>query len=479
MTENPPRLAGPGPRGYPFTAARRGAVALGLCGAVMLVCFALMTRLDHFTREGHAYLGYFYGAFALYGLALLILARLAARTGRVLLLIGVFAVLFRTVLWLAEPSLSTDVWRYIWDGRLIDHGVNPYVYRVDAPQLDWLATPLRQRIDHAWMATPYPPAAELVFAGAGRVWPDHPATLQIVFTLFDLGAAVVIVALLREYDRPDTWVLLYLWNPLVVVESAHGAHVDSMMAFFSLLALYWLVRGQKTASAAALALATLTKLIPALLLPVFVVRWGLKRTLLYGLLVALCFVPFLGAGLGVSGASDGTGLFGAVRIYTTQWKTNDGLFYWLVQAVTPYTADPIGLSRRIAQAAVGLAGGVVLLRSFRHRTPPVIAQAAGLISVYLLLSAAMFPWYLVWLIALLPLLPWDQDKPTALFVAGWLYFSAAVNLSYLFYLDPAHPGEIMWVRYVEYVPLLALLSAALGLRLAPDLRTRFDRRQAP
>ena len=47
---------------------------------------------------------------------------------------------------------------------------------------------------------------------------------------------------------------------------------------------------------------------------------------------------------------------------------------------------------------------------------------------------------------------------------GWTYFSGAVNLSYLYYIDPGTPGEIEWVRRVEYLPLLVLLAAALILK---------------
>ena len=51
-----------------------------------------------------------------------------------------------------------------------------------------------------------------------------------------------------------------------------------------------------------------------------------------------------------------------------------------------------------------------------------------------------------------------------------VYFSAAVNLSYLFYLDPATPREIEWVRRVEYWPLFALLALAVALKFRRQRR---------
>ncbi|MFQ5342225.1 MAG: hypothetical protein ACE5F6_11835, partial [Anaerolineae bacterium] len=332
--------------------------------------------------------------------------------------------------------------------------------------------PSRQRVDHAWMATPYPPASELTFATVYRLAPENPTAMQIVFTLFDLATAVVLVQILRRLRIPEERVLIYAWNPLIVVEFAHSAHVDSLMTLWGMLAIYWLIAGHRTRSAVALALATLTKFVPALLLPVFVRWWGVKRTLLYGGLVGLAFVPFLGAGLGLGGGAQGTGLFGALRVYATQWKTNDGLFFWLVRALDARVNDPLPAAKVVVLLTLLMLGLAVLLRSGGGE-PAVIGRAVLLLSAYLLLTPAMFPWYLTWLIALLPLLPLRRSLAALTFAAGWLYFAAAVNLSYLFYLDPANPREYEWIRRTEYLPLFAALVVAVVL-YGRERRTKGD-----
>jgi hypothetical protein len=263
--------------------------------------------------------------------------------------------------------------------------------------------------------------------------------------------------------------VIYAWNPLTVVEFAHSAHVDSLMALLSMLAIYWLVAGHYTRSAVALALATLTKFVPALLLPIFVRRWGIGRTLLYGALVIGAFVPFLDAGLGLGSDEVGTGLVGTLRVYTTRWKTNDGLFFWLVRTLDGHARDSVQTGKLIALLFIAGLGLLLLWRSEpgQEKTAPqtVIGHAALLLSAYLLLTPAMFPWYLTWLIALLPALPLRRRWATRAFVVGWLYFSAAVNLSYLFYLDPDNPGEREWIRRTEYLPLFALLTVGLVLHI--------------
>jgi alpha-1,6-mannosyltransferase len=461
------------PRDPPPTAHQIGLI---VSGAGMLICFIAMTRLDHFTRQGTVYLALFFAAFLFY----LAAAALTWRRPAPLALIFAAALLFRAPLWFTEPSLSTDVWRYLWDGHLVTNGANPYAERVDSPALDPLNVPLREHVEHGWMATPYPPAAVAVFGGVDALIPGSPTAMQVTFSLFDLATGLLIARLLRRLGRPPGRALLYLWNPLIVVEFAHGAHVDALMAFLVVLALSLLLARRHTWSAVALALAVLVKLVPLILLPVFVRRWGVWRTLMFALILALGFVPFAGAGLGL-GPGAATGLFGAARIYAAGWRTNDGLFYWLAQTLDPLTSDPVLAAKLAGLLALGGLGLWVMIHSVARSGPEThrgdgsadrtLIHAALLIAAYLLISPAVFPWYLAWLLALLPLLPLRADPAARAFAAGWIVFSATVNLSYLFYLDPAHPHEIMWVRPVEYLPLFAFLIAALALAAGRDHRS--------
>ena len=51
-------------------------------------------------------------------------------------LIVIFALFFRIVLWLSPPTLSDDIYRYLWEGRLVSMDINPFEYAPDAPQLE-------------------------------------------------------------------------------------------------------------------------------------------------------------------------------------------------------------------------------------------------------------------------------------------------------------------------------------------------------
>jgi hypothetical protein len=430
-----------------------------ISGAGIALCTLAMSTLEHFTIQGIRYLEWFLAAFALYLLAV------------ILILIFTIALLQRASLWGSEPTLSNDVWRYLWDGRLMTLGVNPYAEPVNSTALEVYDTPVRERVDHNWMASPYPPAAQLVFAGIYSLAPESPTAMQIAFTGFDLATGVVLVLFLQRLNLPSGRVVLYLWNPLIIVEFAHGAHVDSLMTLLVVLSLYLFYTGRQTGSVVALALGTLTKFIPVL--------WGWRRVLLYFAIITLGLLPFLGAGLGLAGELDGRGIFGAVRIYNVSWKTNDGLFYWLARVLEPLSQEPVALARTISLVLMGFVGLWVLNVARREgsASDPVnaIHLCALLISVYVLVSAVVFPWYLTLLLALLPLIRVQNNWPGIAFTMGWLYFSAAVNLSYLTYLDPASPRELEWIRSVEYIPLWIMMMAALFLLG----RARFMPNRAP
>jgi alpha-1,6-mannosyltransferase len=448
-----------------------------MMGGVMLACFVSMTRLEHFTREGTHYLLLLLVAFIAYGV---ITWRVIRDPTVPLLLIVIGAILFRIPLLTSTPTLSTDVWRYVWDGRLINEGVNPYKYRVDSEELADLRTDINPRIEHQWMASPYPPVAQGVFAAGYAILPDNPTVMQFLFMFFDLLTMMLLIHFLRFLERPPALVLLYAWNPLMVVEFAHGAHVDSLMTFLTLLAIYFTVTHQQVRSVLALVLATLTKFIPALLLPIFIMRWGLRKSLLYGVLVGLAFIPFMSAGIN----QDGTGILGAAQIYASEWNTNAGLFYWLAQALQTLSADPGRRARLITRGTLLLGAALIMGYKWsaqqnhdeKSSSTQVVIPAVLLINLYLLLAHAMFPWYLTWLLALIPLLPLKDNPAMRWWAAGWLYFSAAVNLSYLFYLDPANPGERLWIRLVEYIPLYILLGISSVYVVLPLLFEKLGQR---
>ena len=157
-----------------------------------------------------------------------------------LLIVGIWGAgcLFRWLLLQTFPTLSSDVFRYMWDGHVTANGISPYAHAINAAQLDWLDTPFRAQANHAHMASPYLPAAQWYFTAIALFYPLDPQTFQVAAVLFDLATAFILSRLLARAGLPAHRLLIYLWNPLVIVETAQGAHVDALMVMLMMLAVY-------------------------------------------------------------------------------------------------------------------------------------------------------------------------------------------------------------------------------------------------
>ncbi len=89
------------------------------------------------------------------------------------------AIVFRVLLFFTVPTLSDDVYRYIWDGYVANQGVSPYAYAIEAPELDYLDIPERALANNTWMASPYLPVAQYIFFGLTFAFPLEPIFMQV------------------------------------------------------------------------------------------------------------------------------------------------------------------------------------------------------------------------------------------------------------------------------------------------------------
>ncbi|MBE9523635.1 MAG: hypothetical protein IMY76_00955 [Chloroflexi bacterium] len=373
----------------------------------------------------------------------------------------------------------------------MNSGINPYAFAVNSPLLDAFAIPLRTLVNHNWMASPYLPTAQLVFAIVERVVPQNITIFQIAAVGFDLLTGWLVLDILCMLGLPRWNVLVYLWNPLVIIEFSHSAHVDAVMISFMMLAFWFLIKESNqskaylSGSVFALAAAILTKFLPILLLPIFWWRWGWEKRMVFFILLVLALGVFIpGAGWGIFGPVDGTGIFGALRIYIQGWNYNGSIYHWLEVWLSGYAtpgAVPIDLVGKapiyIAKAiTIALLGSAALLTGwlswrivkFEHytlddRNLALIRLALLPLGAYLLLTATVHPWYVTLIVPLTTFLIPKDDESIGIkrFLWPWIYFSIAVTLSYLTYLDPVNLREFRWVRLMEYIPFYGLLGWAV------------------
>ncbi len=423
-------------------------IALG-AGILLCVIGGAVQRspedVGNMSRDRTAlYVAYAGAAGVLYVLAITTLPPpgLGRRALAIVLLLGVA---MRVVTFLPPPLLSTDVYRYIWDGRVQASGINPYLYLPAAPELQSLrdegegAAAIYPNVNRADRApTIYPPFAQAIFAAIGFTSPTvHGAkAAMLAFDAMSAGAALL---LLRAARLPPERLLIYAWNPLIVWEFAGGAHIDAAALGLSGLALVAAVRRRPALAGGALGLAILCKLLPAALFPALWRRWDWRTPFACGVVLAVGYACYAGAGWRVLGYLPG---------YASEEGLGGGgvflLRLWALFGPLPSWAGP-------AYAAAALLGLLALAFAVAWRPLPVDPARRALVICRdaLWLSAATmaalsphYPWYLTVLALPAVLAP----RPSAL----WLTLAAPA-----LYLDPNH-DRVLWPALV-FLPFAALL----------------------
>lgn len=374
------------------------------------------------------------------------------------------AALLRIAVWPAMPQLSDDVYRFIWDGRLLLNGINPFeqipAYYAAQEQLpSGLSQALFEQLNSPEYFTVYPPVAQGVFAFACWLAPDSVYGSALIMKSFllacELGSLWLLPKLLRELGLPQQRALWYLLNPLMVLEITGNLHFEGAMVFFLLLALWWAVRGQWVGSALAMALSVAAKLLPLLFLFFFIRRLGWKRSLAYfsimGLALLLLFAPLLsGAFLQGFGSS--------LDLYFRQFEFNGSVYYllrWLGYQWAGYNLiATLGPALALCTfTGISLAALLERGQSWRSLFPLMLFA----ICLYLAFTPTVHPWYVC-----LPLLLCCFTRYR--FPVAW---SALIVLTYINYSYADGYREVLWIVALEY---LAVASMAVWESLRQSSR---------
>ena len=375
-------------------------------------------------------------------------------------LILAFGLLFRLTMWWSPPTLSDDIYRYVWDGRVQQAGINPYRYAPAAPALVPLRDDLYTNINHKDIPTIYPPLAQLFFRLVGALGPG-PGMMKLSLILVECGLVLLLVQLLGQRRQDPCRVLLYAWNPLPLVEIAGSGHIDVLGVCLLFLALYGLGASRPTLAVWALAGAFLSKLLPALALPVFWrhlagatppslwARWLLPR----GRGPLLWFPLVAGAGFLFFGDA-GFQLVAGLQTYLLKWRFNDALFslvYGVIKAPDQAWDQAALLQTKLICAGILLLA--LVWATSRYSADPYRALFV-IIGTYLLVSPTLHPWYLLWILPFLPLFP----QP------AWVLLSGLIFLAYEVLIGYSKQGvwvEGEWVKWAQYGPFYALLTLSL------------------
>jgi len=193
--------------------------------------------------------------------------------------IGVVA---RLILFFSLPSLSDDIYRFIWDGTLLKNGIHPFAelpashLKESIPGIDQA---LYERLNSPSYFSIYPPLNQLIFWVSVQFSSDWLASTNVIRTLIlaaDIGSFFLLRNLLEINQKKAHLAFFYFLNPLVILEFVGNVHFEGIVTFFLLAGIYLLQVNKSWWSASALGLAIGTKLLPVIYLPFLFIK-GLKN----------------------------------------------------------------------------------------------------------------------------------------------------------------------------------------------------------
>ena len=393
-----------------------------------------------------------------WALTVLCVFRLPARTA--VPAAALVAVVLRLVALSGPPTLSDDLYRSAWDGRVQAAGVDPDRHPPASPALEELREPWLwpdeagcadidrpagcTRINRPTVRTIYPPLAERWFAVVYRVGgvDDRHKPWQVAGLVVDLAVIVLLLRTLRAWGRDPRWIALYGLSPFPVVELVNNGHVDGLAALLVVAAALAAARRSVLLGAALLGAAALVKLYPLLFVaalagvdrrrPLRALAWGSATALA---VVAAGYVPHVHA--------VGARVLGYLPGYLREEQYGSGERFLVAGALglpAPMTA---------VLAAAGLVAAVAWVLVRRPEMPHATVLVLGAL---LLTVTPVQPWYAVPLLALAAVAASPAWALTG--AAAYPYFFAVI-------LDA--PQAVVIGR-LGYVAALVLAAAALARR---------------
>lgn len=390
-----------------------------------------------------------------------------------LMLMIVFGLAMRIVMFGSVPVQENDYYRYLWDGALTAHGINPWAYSpqsildgsVDDPtvaQLKAQAGTVLERINYGDLRSVYPAVPQAAFALAYTIKPFSLEAWRGVLLLLDLATLGLILMLLSSLNRPLVWAALYWWNPIVIKEVMNSAHMEPVLLVPLLAALVMCVKARPVAASGAAALAAAAKVWPVLTLPA-IWRPLLKQPTrlvaamaLAGLLCLALYWPVIAAQFDRSSG---------FIAFSTEWERISASFLILTamaNLIPQSVLEPGSLARLTAAALIA---ATVL---FNNRTPA--AEPSDTVHRFLIAAAAMLllspvqlPWYFMWIAPFLCVFPYR----------GLLLITLMFPLYYAFFELTATGVEETWLLalvWIMWLPVWLVLAFDwwTGKRPGPD-----------
>lgn len=370
----------------------------------------------------------------------------------------------RIVLFDTAPQvLSDDVYRYIWDGRVQHHHINPFQYPPESEHLqslrDDVVYPL---INHKQYNTIYPPVSQFFFYTANFITGERLIGYKALLFIIDMILWLCLLVLLDDRKKS----LIYFISPLVIIEIYVGMHIDILGISLLIVALLCFKKQKFYVAIICLCLSILVKYISVVAVPVFFIEYykmvhrryqGAVHKITTDLIIKSLVFFFVLLGPFVWYYNAGVLVFKQLGTYTMFWEFNGFVYTHLKMLFSHYT----GYIKIIL-----IMGGLTYI--YRHKTLNFSEKVMYSLFFTLLLSATLYPWYLLWIIPFMVL----SMKKSIVFLTGVIY------LSYQVLIDYKIQGvwkENYFILLIQFIPFYVLwILEARGGRVVQRQKDRGD-----
>jgi alpha-1,6-mannosyltransferase len=377
--------------------------------ALILIGFALVWFTLQLIREYDHYQYGFSGVSSaqvgLYVAAIMLLVVRPDNVNRLTFpIILTFAIACRLVALFPDPFLSTDVYRYAWDGVVQHAHINPFRYVPADQALAFLRGPNQDLYDNInrrdYAHTIYPPVAQVLFYAI--TWISPTVTfMKTAMVLFEGLTMWGLLRMLRHLNIRREWTLVYAWCPLLIWEFAGSGHLDSIVMAFLTLAILFRYRREPLWTGVFLGLAVLTKFYPLVLFPALYQRgdWKMPATL-----------AAMAVGFYALYSSAGMMVFGFLGGYVQEEGIATGTRYFLLEGAQ-HVLHLAAIPNIWYTAFVGAIFAWLTWRAWQtccrseSRAADFLPHCVAFGMALMLLFSPHYPWYVAWLVPLLVLRP--------------------------------------------------------------------------
>ncbi len=368
----------------------------------------------------------------------------------------VITILFRIVFLFAIPNLSQDFYRFIWDGRMLLNGFNPYLYLPEIYQTPNYIIPNQATELVAGMGelnashySNYPPLNQLCFAiaalFANKSILGSIIVMRVLIILADIGVLYFGSKLLKALHLNPKAIFLYLLNPLIIIELTGNLHFEGIMIFFLIWSLYLLQVKKWKLAAIPLAGSIVLKLLPLLFLPLYFKQIKFKKLFVFyaivGAIIVLLFAPFLSENLLANYSK-------TIGLWFGQFEFNGSIHNLIkhigLQFNQYYIVKTLG---RITPVIVVTCVGILAFIQRKENFISLITTMLFGLSIYLFTASTVHPWYVAMLLIL-------SIFTTYRFPLIW---SFTIILSYSFYKNEAFINNY-WLIFIEYIFVFVFMA---------------------